>query len=254
MTPTVRRRWFVLLTPAQTTGVVLEGLDVVGGPVVPVEEATYADADAARAAFGHPDPEPGAGRFVDFLVLPELPGVEVVDGVLRETRAPSGAELWRLEADGRRRVISYYDTPAYGWRNGRGPVRPAPHVGLSARYVPRAADGPPGGGAGPRAADGPPGGGAGPRAADGPPGGGAGPRAADGPPGGGAGPRAANDTADYVAAFEEGVDGVHLVAVTTPGEDPPEGFTWTKVGVSRRTVPLADVELYDAATGHPFTP
>ncbi|MCX6407085.1 MAG: hypothetical protein NTV28_09215 [Propionibacteriales bacterium] len=201
MTPTVRRRWFALLTPAQTTGVVLEGLDVVCGPVVPLEDATYADADAARAAFGHPDPGPGAGRFVDFLVLPELPGVEVVDGVLRETRAPSGAELWRLEADGRRRVISYYDTPAYGWRNGRGPVRPAPHVGLRARYS---------------------------------------------APGGG--------TGDYVAAFEEDVDGVHLVAVTSPGEDPPEGFTWTKVGVSRRTVPLADVELYDAATGHPFTP
>lgn len=201
MTPTVRRRWFALLTPAQTTGVVLEGLDVVGGPVVPLEQATYADADAARSAFGHPDPAPSAGRFVDFLVLPELPGVEVVDGVLRETRAPSGAELWRLEADGRRRVISYYDTPAYGWRNGRGPVRPAPHVGLRARHL---------------------------------------------PPGGGA--------ADYVAAFEEGVDGVHLVAVTAVGEDPPEGFTWTKVGVSRRTVPLADVELYDAATGHPVTP
>ncbi len=215
MTPTVRRRWFALLTPAQTTGVVLEGLDVVGGPVVPLEQATYADADAARSAFGHPDPAPSAGRFVDFLVLPELPGVEVVDGVLRETRAPSGAELWRLEADGRRRVISFYDTPAYGWRNGRGPVRPASHVGLRARYLPRAVDG---------------------------------------LPGGGVGPRAANSTADYVAAFEEGVDGVHLVAVTPPGEDPPEGFTWTKVGVSRRTVPLADVELYDAATGHPVAP
>jgi hypothetical protein len=228
VTPTVRRRWFALLTPAQTTGIVLGGLDVVGGPVVPVEQATYVDADAAREAFGHPDPAPSAGRFVDFLVLPELPGVEVVDGVLRETRAPSGTELWRLEADGRRRVISFYDTPAYGWRNGRGPVRPAPHVGLRARYGPPAAEGPPGGGAGPRAAN--------------------------DPPGGGAGPRAANDSADYVAAFEEGVDGVHLVAVTSPGEDPPEGFTWTKVGVSRRTVPLADVELYDAATGRPFTP
>ena len=241
MTPTVRRRWFALLTPAQTTGVVLEGLDVVGGPVVPLEQATYADADAARSAFGHPDPAPSAGRFVDFLMLPELPGVEVVDGVLHETRAPSGAELWRLEADGRRRVISFYDTPAYGWRNGRGPVRPASHVGLRARYLPRAVDGPPGGGAGPRAANSTPGGGAGPRAAD-------------STPGGGAGPRAANSTADSVAAFEEGVDGVHLVAVTPPGEDPPEGFTWTKVGVSRRTVPLADVELYDAATGHRVAP
>ncbi|RYY44639.1 MAG: hypothetical protein EON53_12110 [Actinomycetales bacterium] len=193
MTQSARRRWFALLTPAQTTGVMLAGLDVVGGPVVPLEEATYADADAARAAFGHPAPAPGAGRFVDFLVVPELPGVEVRDGVLTETRAPSGTEFWRLEADGRRRVVSYYDTPAYGWRNGRGDVRPAQHVGLRARYA-----------------------------------------------GGG----------DYVAAFEDGVDGVHLVAVD---EDPPEGFAWTKVGVSRRTVPLSDVELYDAATGNPFT-
>lgn len=210
--PTAERRWFLLLTPAQTTGIMLEGLDVVGGAVVPLEDATYADADAARAAFGHPDPEPGAGRFVDFLVLPELPGVHVDrldDGSwdLRETRAPSGCEFWRLEAGGQRLVVSYYDTPAFGWRNGRGDVRPAQHVGLRARYRP---------------------------------GGGAGPRAAHGTEG---------DDADYVAAFEEGVDGVHLVAM---GDEPPEGFAWTKVGVSRRTVPLADVELYDAATGKPF--
>jgi hypothetical protein len=223
--PTVERRWFLLLTPAQTTGIMLEGLDVVDGPVVPLEDATYADADAARAAFGHPDPEPGAGRFVDYLVLPELPGVHVDrldDGswVLRETRAPSGSEFWRLEADGQRLVVSYYDTPAYGWRNARGDVRPAQHVGLRARYRP-------GGGAGPRAANGT--------------GGGAGPRAANGTEG---------DGAEYVAAFEEGVDGVHLVAV---GDEPPEGFTWTKLGVSRRTVPLSDVELYDAATGEPFS-
>jgi hypothetical protein len=200
VTPTAERHWFLLLTPEQLTGIVLEGLDVVGGPVVPLEEATFADADAARAAFGHADPAPGRGRFVDYLVLPGLPGVEVVDGVLRETRVPSGAALWRLEADGRRRVISYYDTPAYGWRNGRGDVRPAQHVGLRARF-------------------------------------------SGGADGAGAG--------DYVAAFEEGVDGVHLVAV---GDEPPEGFTWTKVGVSRRTVPLAEVELYDAATGLPLTP
>ena len=211
--PTVERRWFLLLTPAQTTGIMLEGLDVVGGAVVPLEDATYPDADAARAAFGHPDPGPGAGRFVDFLVLPELPGVHVDrhdDGswTLRETRAPSGSEFWRLEADGQRLVVSYYDTPAFGWRNGRGDVRPAQHVGLRARYRP---------------------------------GGGAGPRAANGTEG---------DDADHVAAFEEGVDGVHLVAV---GDEPPEGFAWTKVGVSRRTVPLSDVELYDAATGEPFS-
>lgn len=198
MTPVPERRWFLLLTPAQTTGIVLQGLDVVDGRVVPLEDATYADADAARAALGHPDPGPGAGRFVDFLVLPELPGV-VVDArddgtwVLRETRAPSGSELWRLEADGQRLVVSYYDTPAFGWRNGRGDVRPAQHVGLRARHLPTGLD--------------------------------------------------------LVAAFEEGVDGVHLVAV---GDEPPDGFAWTKVGVSRRTVPLDEVELYDAATGEPF--
>ena len=203
MTHSARRCWFALLTPAQTTGIMLAGLDVVGGPVVPIEEATYADADAARAAFGHPAPAPGAGRFVDFLVLPELTGVVVDDDpdsptghVLRTTRAPSGAAFWRLEADGRCRVISYYDTPAYGWRNGRGPVRPAEHVGLRARW--------------------------------------------------------SDDEGhrlDLVAAFEDGVDGVHLVAV---GDTPPPGFAWTKLGVSRRTVPLADVELYDAARDTPL--
>jgi hypothetical protein len=195
----VERHWFLLLTPAQTTGIMLEGLDVVGGPVVPLEDATHADADAARAAFGHPEPAPGAGRFVDYLVVPELPGV-VVDAlddgarVLRETRTPSGTAFWRLEADGQRLVISFYDTPAFGWRNARGDVRPAQHVGLRARHLPTGLD--------------------------------------------------------LVAAFEEGVDGVHLVAV---GDEPPEGFTWTKLGVSRRTVPLSDVELYDAATGEPFS-
>ncbi len=214
----VDRHWLLLLTPAQTTGIMLEGLDVVGGPVVPLEDATYADADAARAAFGHPEPAPGAGRFVDYLVVPELPGVVVEaldDGtrVLRETRAPSGTAFWRLEADGERLVISFYDTPAYGWRNARGAVRPAQHVGLRARYRL-------GGGALRRGS------------------GTTGPGAADQP------------GLDLVAAFEEGVDGVHLVAV---GDEPPEGFTWTKLGVSRRTVPLSDVELYDAATGEPFS-
>lgn len=179
--------WFLLLTPAQMTGLMLQGHDVVGGRVVPLDEATYATADEARAAFGHPDPAAGQGRFVDFLVVPEvdepLPTVRVEAGVLAPTRAPSGTELWRLEADGQRIVISYYDTPAYGWRNGRGPVRPAERPGLRARW----------------------------------------------------------QGLDLVAAFEDGVDGVHLVAV---GDEPPEGFTWTKVGVSRRTVPVEDVELY----------
>ena len=112
---------------------------------------------------------------------------------LRTTRAPSGSAFWRLETDGRRRVVSYYDTPAYGWRNGRGPVRPAEHVGLRARW----------------------------------------------------------EGLDLVAAVEPDVEGVHLVAL---GDEPPDGFAWTKVGVSRRTVPLDEVELYDAATGHPVTP
>lgn len=199
--------WFLLLTPAQTTSIMLGGDDVVGGPVVPVADPAdpqvFPDADAARAAFGHPDPEPGRGRFVDLLVLPELPGVTVDDATdsptghaLRTTRAPSGSAFWRLEADGRCRVVSYYDTPAYGWRNGRGPVSPAEHVGLRARWTDD-----------------------------------------DG------------HRLDLVAAFEDGVDGVHLVAV---GDTPPPGFAWTKLGVSRRTVPLADVELYDAASGAAF--
>lgn len=183
--PVVERHWFALLTPRETTAIMLEGHDVVGGRVVPLVEASFADAGEARAFFGHPDPAPGAGPFVDFLVVPELPGVHVVDGALEPTRAPSGTEFWRLEADGRRRVISYYDTPAYGWRNGRGPVRPAERPGL----------------------------------------------------------RACWNGLDLVAAFEEGVEGVHLVAL---GDEPPEGFEWTKLGVSRRTVGLDEVELYEA--------
>lgn len=198
------RRWFLLLTPSQTTGIMLAGLDALEGPVVAAGDAAFVDADAARAAFGHPDPAPGRGRFVDHLVLPDLLGVTVVadpDGPtglrLLPTRAPSGTAFWRLEADGRHRVVSFYDTPAYGWRNARGDVSPAPDVGLRARW-----------------------------------------RSATG------------DVLDLVAAVEPGVDGVHLVAV---GSEPPEGFSWTKTGVSRCTVPLGDVELYDAATGTPVT-
>ena len=39
--------WFLLLTPAQTTGILLQGWDVVSGRVLPEAEATFADADDA---------------------------------------------------------------------------------------------------------------------------------------------------------------------------------------------------------------
>lgn len=199
--------WFLLLTPAQTTGILWEGLDVVAGRVLPEQEATFADADVARAAFGHPDPAAGTGRFVDFLLLPDdLPVLEVRDGELAPTRVPSGASYWRLEADGTRHLISHFDTPAFGWRNMRGDVWPASEVGLRARW---------------------------------------------------------NDL-DVVAAFEHGTDPVvsplgegaeagpdgdgtrlHLVDRSGAGGEPPEGFTWTKTGVSRRTVPVAECHLYE---------
>ncbi|GAA2073852.1 hypothetical protein GCM10009821_10360 [Aeromicrobium halocynthiae] len=185
--------WFLLLTPAQTTGILLQGWDVVSGRVLPEAEATFADADVARAALGHPDPQTDAtgaavGRFVDFLLLPDdLPVLDVRDGVLAPTRAPSGTSYWRMEADGSRHLISWYDTPAFGWRNMRGPVWPASEVGLRARWR----------------------------------------------------------DLDVVAALEAGVDGLHLVARSAEGEDPPEGFEWTKTRVSRRTVPLEECETYE---------
>ncbi len=192
------RRWFLPLTPRQLTALVLEGDDAIAGPALPEAEARFADADAARTRFGLADPPPGAGRFLDHLLVPEDPGVHVErEGDLwrlEPTRTPTDAELWRLEADGRHRVISYYDTPAYGWRNARGPVRPAQDVGLRARWT----------------------------------------------------SPETGERMDLVAAFERGVDGVHLVALTDPAQDPPAGFTWTKLGVSRRTVPVEDVELYEA--------
>ncbi|WP_375000711.1 hypothetical protein [Aeromicrobium sp. CTD01-1L150] len=212
--------WFHLLTPAQTTGLLLEGLDVIAGAVLPESEATFADADVARAAFGHPDPADGpagapgrgrhtrtVGRFVDFLLLPEdLPVLDVADGQLAPTRVPSGASYWRLEADGTRHVISYYDTPAFGWRNVRGPVWPASEIGLRARWgnldVIAAFE----------------------HATD----------RVTTPLAGDAGPRAA-----------EGADDVHLVVRTGEDEDPPEGFEWTKTRVSRRTVPTSECELYE---------
>lgn len=198
-------RWFLPLTPAQLTALVLEGDDAVAGPVVPEIDATFGDPDAVRTRFGLPEPAEGAGRFVDFLLLPEQPGVMVrkddAGWVLQPTRTPTDAELWRLEADGTRVLISSYDTPAYGWRNARGPVSPAQDVGLRARWT----------------------------------------------------SPETGESMDLVAAFEDGVDGVHLIAVTDPQQDPPTGFTWTKLGVSRRTVPLTDVDLYDAATGATVT-
>lgn len=210
--------WFLLLTPAQTTGILLEGLDVVAGRVLPEQEATFADADVARAAFGHPDPaggsEPGhrsiTGRFVDFLLLPDdLPVLDVRDGELAPTRAPSGSSYWRLEADGGRHLISHFDTPAFGWRNMRGDVWPASEVGLRARW----------------------------------------------------------NGLDLIAAFEHGSDPVvspmgegagpgpdgagtrlHLVDRSGSDGEPPEGFAWTKTGVSRRTVPVAACKLYERVT------
>lgn len=195
--------WFHLLTPAQTTGLLLEGLDVIAGDVLPESEATFADADVARAAFGHPDPAAHptggvgggqtstVGRFVDFLLLPDdLPVLDVADGQLAPTRVPSGASYWRMEADGTRHVISHYDTPAFGWRNMRGPVWPASEVGLRARW----------------------------------------------------------QGLDVIAAFEHGANDlheVHLIDRSAEGEDPPEGFEWTKTRVSRRTVATAECELYE---------
>ena len=89
--------WFLLLTPAQTTGILLEGLDVVSGRVLPEAEATFGDADVARAAFGHSAPTGDAGEFVDFLLLPDdLPVLDVCDGELAPTRVPSGASYWRM--------------------------------------------------------------------------------------------------------------------------------------------------------------
>ncbi len=199
--------WFLLLTPAQTTGILLEGLDVVAGRVLPETDATFADADVARAAFGHAAPARGAGAFVDFLLLPDdLPVLDVRDGELAPTRVPSGASYWRMEADGARHLISHFDTPAFGWRNMRGDVWPASEVGLRARWngldVVAAFEH------------------------------GHDPVVSPMGEGGDPGPDG---------------DGLrlHLIARAGEDEEPPEGFAWTKTRISRRTVPVDECELYE---------
>ena len=38
---------------------------------------------------------------------------------------------------------------------------------------------------------------------------------------------------------------LHLIARAGEDEEPPDGFKWTKTRVSRRTVPVAECELYE---------
>lgn len=172
--------WVAVLTSAATTAILQDGEDAIAGRLLERESVDGWTPDRLREATGLDDPAPRS--FVDLVTIRPHPLVTITDGVLARTRVPNGSCLWRVDADGSRRVLTYYDGPAYGWRNGRGYREPIEPLGPWARF------------------------------------------------GGG----------EYAAAFPAGeTDRVGLVAV---GDTPPEGFAWTRPGISQRYVAVAEVD------------
>ncbi|EFQ82133.1 hypothetical protein HMPREF0063_12657 [Aeromicrobium marinum DSM 15272] len=172
--------WVAVLTTAQTSGILGDGDDAIEGRLLAAADTVGRTPAQLRAAAGVHDPEPRS--FVDLVTVRPHPLTSIDDGVLARTRVPNGSCLVRVDADGSRRVLTYYDGPAYGWRNGRGYRDPVEPLGPWARF---------------------------------------------------AGGR-------YAAAFPAGeTDRVGLVAV---GDDPPEGFAWTRPGISQRYVDVAELD------------
>lgn len=180
--------WVAVLTAATTTAILQDGLDTLEGTLLAAEVADGLHPDALRTLAGLHDPTPRA--FVDLVTVAPHPLMKLRsdDGVtsVERTRVPNGSCLWRVDPDGSRRVLTYFDGPAYGWRNGRGYLAPAEPLG----------------------------------------------------------PWATFEGCDYAAAFPAGeTDRVGLVAV---GKEPPEGFAWTRPGISQRYVAVTDLEALTA--------
>ncbi|WP_229052290.1 hypothetical protein [Aeromicrobium sp. Leaf350] len=175
--------WVAVLPSATTTAVLQEGFDTLEGTLLAASSTLGLRPDELRELAGLDDPSPRS--FVDLVTVAPHPLMTILDAGrfrVERTRVPNGSCLWRVDADGERRVLTYYDGPAYGWRNGRGYLAPTEALG----------------------------------------------------PWGTLGGR------EYAAAFPAGeTERVGLVAV---GDEPPDGFTWTRPGVSQRYVAVSDLE------------
>jgi hypothetical protein len=172
--------WVAVLPSAMTTAILQDGADELAGRLLERTAVEGWTPDRLREAAGVHDPTPRS--FVDLVTVRPHPLMSIEDGVLERTRVPNGSCLWRVDADGSRRVLTYYDGPAYGWRNGRGYRDPVEPLGPWARFA------------------------------------------------GG----------EYAAAFPAGeTERVGLVSV---GDVPPEGFAWTRPGISQRYVAVAELD------------
>ncbi len=176
--------WVAVLPAATTTAILQDGFDTLEGTLLAAWRVEGLRPDELRAMADLDDPTPRS--FVDLVTVAPHPLMALrVDGGVADverTRVPNGSCLWRVDADGSRRVLTYFDGPAYGWRNGRGYLAPAEPLGPWATYAGH----------------------------------------------------------EYAAAFPAGeTERVGLVAV---GDEPPEGFTWTRPGISQRHVDVTDLE------------
>jgi hypothetical protein len=180
--------WVAVLTSAETTAILQDGDDALEGVLLDAATVEGLRPDELRALAGVDDPAPRS--FVDLVTVAPHPLMTIrVDGdaaTLTRTRVPNGSCLWRVDASGERRVLTYFDGPAYGWRNGRGYAEPTEPLG----------------------------------------------------------PWGVLGGTGYAAAFPAGeTDRVGLVAV---GDEPPEGFTWTRPGVSLRYVAVTELDSLTA--------
>lgn len=139
-----------LLPPAVTRLIADEGHALVRGAVVRAVDATALTTPAALWA-AHGWQAEGEIEYADVLrfVAPPLTSLEAPaayptgflqgDAVvpvwwLEPTRVPTGAELWRVSADGEQRLASAYAGPALGWRGARGYTPPVELVGPRAVF------------------------------------------------------------------------------------------------------------------------
>lgn len=180
--------WVAVMTAATTTAILQDGFDTLEGTLLAAPSVEGLRPDELRTLAGLHEPTPRS--FVDLVTVAPHPLMTLrVDGGVAEverTRVPNGSCLWRVDADGSRRVLTYFDGPAYGWRNGRGYLAPVEPLG----------------------------------------------------------PWATLGGREYAAAFPAGeTERVGLVAV---GDEPPEGFAWTRPGISQRYVDVAELESLTA--------
>ncbi len=128
--------WVAVLTAATTTAILQDGFDTLEGTLLDASSTVGLRPDELRELAGLDDPTPRS--FVDLVTVAPHPlmALQVEGGVARvdRTRVPNGSCLWRVDPDGSRRVLTYFDGPAYGWRNGRGYLAPTEPLGPWATF------------------------------------------------------------------------------------------------------------------------